>query len=147
MNKAFLVNSVVASVFLVFGTAAAAGTFFLFRRSYRKIKNWERTLGTITGYAEHLTARQGIFFRPQIQFTDTNGKEIAFTSSIGSRRKSYRIGASINVLYPPASPADADIRSFATLWLPSLFPFFFVVGFWGTSLYLFLLNWYHHALI
>jgi hypothetical protein len=139
MNNASLINCIVAIVLLVFGTASATGAFFLLRQTYRKTKKWATAFGTITGYAEHYNARQGIFFRPQVQFSDTNGKEFTFKSSIGSRRKPYRIGASVKVLYPLDNPADADIKSFTSLWLPPLFLLVFVVGFLGMSFYLFFL--------
>jgi hypothetical protein len=63
-------------------------------------------------------------YRPVVEFTSGTGKRIEFTSSVGSNPPSHRVGEAVTVLYNPADPYSARIKSFFQLWFGFLIVFF-----------------------
>ena len=61
------------------------------------------------------TRRRGMSwaFYPRIRFRTTDGREIYFLSSTGSRPPSYRVNEPVTILYDPRQPSNASIRSFS----------------------------------
>ena len=55
-------------------------------------------------------------YRPVVEFTTATGKRIEFTSSVGSSPPSHHVGEAVTVLYSPAQPQSARIKSFFQLW-------------------------------
>jgi hypothetical protein len=110
---------IVASGFLVIGSAMAIGAFFMSRSSYRKMKNWKTTSGTVVDYS-YISNTQlmssNAYYAPRIQFATDDGKEVTCVASTGSNRQSYRIGAKVKVVYSPDDPEKADLKSFVNLW-------------------------------
>jgi hypothetical protein len=117
----------VASMFLIFGSAATFGSFLSFRSSYRKIKNWKTDVGTVIDYYAQSGGSQ-MHYAPRIQFVADDGKQIVFVASTGSNRQSYRIGANVKILYSPNDPEKADLKSFTNLWVLPIF-----LGLFGLS--------------
>jgi hypothetical protein len=64
-----------------------------------------------TGEVVDLLEGQGV-----VEFTTPDGETYKFTSKFGSSNPSYRIGDKVEVLYGPASPNEAEINSFWSLW-------------------------------
>ncbi|GCE07422.1 DUF3592 domain-containing protein [Dictyobacter aurantiacus] len=60
-------------------------------------------------------ASSGSTCKPTITFTTQAGQKITFTSSISS--SSYNPGDNVTVSYHPATPADARVSDFVSLWL------------------------------
>ncbi len=58
---------------------------------------------------------------PIFRFTAPNGETITVTSNIGGKYNSW-LGKPVPVLYLPANPQEAHIRSFGQLWESSLVP-------------------------
>jgi hypothetical protein len=54
---------------------------------------------------------------PVVEFTSADGTSRTFRSSTGSNPPSYAEGERVEVLYRAASPEDARINGFASLWL------------------------------
>jgi hypothetical protein len=77
-------------------------------------------------------------YRPKVRFRSQNGEEVVFVSSVGFGRPAYGQGEAVEVLYDPAAPHHAEIKSFWSLWMGptvagSLGFIFLVVGIgiWG----------------
>ncbi|MER6734283.1 DUF3592 domain-containing protein [Streptomyces puniciscabiei] len=54
---------------------------------------------------------------PVVEFRSADGRARTFQSSTGSNPPSYEVGERVEVLYHAASPGDARINGFASLWL------------------------------
>jgi hypothetical protein len=63
-------------------------------------------------------------YHPVVEFRTADDETLQFTSSTGSKPPAYRVGQEVEVLYDPASPHSAQIKSFMSLW-------FFVVAMGG----------------
>ena len=63
-------------------------------------------------------------YRPVVEFITATGKRIEFTSSVGSSPPSHQVGEAVTVLYHPAQPQSARIKSFFQLWFGFLIVFF-----------------------
>ena|ERR1017187_3641390 len=142
-------------VFSTAGTILIFAGFLVLRSSYLKMRTWTTVPGTVIGYREiqqggHYDAEGKIDSRPasrsgppqakwtaydpQVQFAAVDGKMITFTSSMGSNKRPYQIGAAVKVLYPPDDPEKATIKSFTYLCLPAAFAFLFAAVFLGIGL-------------
>ncbi|MFC1878813.1 DUF3592 domain-containing protein [Chloroflexota bacterium] len=54
---------------------------------------------------------------PVVRFAAPSGEEIEFKSEHGSRPSMYKVGQKVTVLYDPANPEQAEIRSKVGRWL------------------------------
>ena len=122
-------------IFSIFGLGSTVGGLLLFRNVYRKISTWKTVPGTVIGYKEFDQINRS-YYCPQVEFTTDDGRKIAFTSSTGSNRRPYRIGATVKVLCPPDDPAKATIKSFSNL---CILPFFAII--FGLAFALLGLDW------
>jgi hypothetical protein len=107
------------------------------RNACVKIRTWKTVSGTLVGYKVYNNQQangSSTSFCPQVQFSTDDGKLIDFTSSSGSNRRPYRIGATVKVLYEPDDPTKATIKSFTNLFLPAFFLLLFGVAFAGMFL-------------
>ncbi len=59
-------------------------------------------------------------YHPVVRYSTSDGKEIEFTSRLGSGFTLRTNGELVTVLYDPARPEAAEIDSFLTLWLAPL---------------------------
>jgi len=76
-------------------------------------------------------------YRPKVRFRSQNGEEVVFVSHTGFGQPAYRQGEAVEVLYDPADPHSAEVKSFWSLWLGpilvgliGLVPLFVGVGLW-----------------
>ena len=56
-------------------------------------------------------------YRAKVRFRSPNGEEVVFVSHTGFGQPAYRQGEAVEVLYDPADPHGAEIKSFWSLWL------------------------------
>ena len=103
-------------IFLSIGLGSTVAGLLLFRNVYCKFRTWKTVPGTVIGYREDEHVNRSSYC-PQVEFIADDGRMITFTSSTGSDRRPYRIGASVKVLCPPDDPANATIKSFSNLFL------------------------------
>ena len=54
---------------------------------------------------------------PVVRFRAPDGEEYEFESEHGSRPAMHKVGQTVTVLYDPADPENAEIRSALTRWL------------------------------
>ena len=85
-------------------------------------------------------------YKPVVTFTTADGRQVEFTSSMGSNPPAFRRGEQVTVLYHPQAPEEARIGSFFSLWgleliLGGMGAFFALIG-WGILVY----QWRRRAL-
>lgn len=74
---------------------------------------------------EGVRLKEKYLYRPVIEFTPIRGRIIRFTAGIASRPTTYQVGDTVDVLYDPDAPHQAQINHFTHLWFyPLLFVFF-----------------------
>lgn len=65
---------------------------------------------------------------PVIEFKNSRGKVIQFTSKLGRNPPAFKIGQEVKVLYDPQVANSAKIETFVEIWLlPVVFGFFGIV--------------------
>lgn len=72
-------------------------------------------------------------YSPVVSFKTKTGQDITFTSSVSSSPPSYSVNETVEVLYDPSDPSDANINGFTSLWLSVLIlgilgAVFFLIG-------------------
>src|SRR5262245_35485103 len=108
----------------------AAGWWYLETRSF--IRTAVRAEGTVVRL-ERYRSRNSSTYHPVIRFTDRNGENIEFVSSVGGTVVSYSRNERVEVLYLPHMPEGATLNTFSALWAgPSIIGglgiIFFAVG-------------------
>lgn len=105
-------------VFLLIGIGLLGGAFYLYRNTSNFIDTSRKAQGTV------VALRSGA---PEVKFRTEQGREIQFTSSVSSKPPSYSVGETVEVIYQPDRPDEAEVNSFMTLWLGVM-----IVGALGT---------------
>ena len=116
----------VAIWFLAFGTIFILGTMAVVGLKIRQRRTWLGARGVVTGNSETTNRKNQTLFTPVIEFTATDGRKFVFASSVATSWHSYQPGDSVRVIYNPGFPDDAEIVSFARLWMTPLT--FVVIG-------------------
>lgn len=124
------VLKLISVVFSVIGVGMLAGSIFIFSNTTRfiagaaeaggKVIDLERTRSSSSSSSRSSST----MYRPVVEFTTATGKRIEFVSSVGSSPPSHRVGEAVTVLYNPADPSKARIKSFFQLWFGFLIVFF-----------------------
>jgi hypothetical protein len=105
------------------GAAALIAAGWVGLRTRAFIRRAATTVGVVVDFAEETSQeRRGdhleiaTYFYPVVQFQTASGDAVQFSSTIGTERPRLRKGQQVPVLYDPARPAEARIRSFWQLW-------------------------------
>ncbi|PRY65813.1 uncharacterized protein DUF3592 [Vreelandella songnenensis] len=109
------VMSIAKYFIIMVGAGLLVVAFFLYQNSQTFVDKAASTEGTVVGLMES-RSEDSITYRPVVQYTPENGSMLEFTSSAGSNPPNYSRGQRIEVLYDPANPANARIKSFFSLW-------------------------------
>lgn len=101
-------GGVLSYLFLLIGIGllGGAGYFYLDTREF--VASARLAPGTV------VALRSGA---PEVRFRAQDGREIQFTSRVSNKPPSYRIGETVEVLYRPDHPENAEINALLTLWL------------------------------
>lgn len=121
------VLKIVSAVFSTIGVGMLVGSFFIFSSTSSFIGRAVEADGKVTELERSRSSSSSsssTMYRPVVEFTTATGKRIEFTSSVGSSPPSHRVGESVRVLYNPANPESARIKSFFQLWFGFLIVFF-----------------------
>ncbi|MBB3286793.1 MULTISPECIES: DUF3592 domain-containing protein [unclassified Rhizobium] len=104
----------------------------------------QRTEATFEGAIERNTS-YGVMYYPRFTFRTTDGREVSFTSGVGSSSQQYAPGSRLAILYDPAQPNHAQADSLFGVWLQCvvLLPPAFLVILIGTAI---LLRWHSYFL-
>ncbi|MFD1602275.1 DUF3592 domain-containing protein [Flavobacterium artemisiae] len=124
---------IVKYVFLIIGLALLGGAFYLYQNKQAFLDKAVKVQGTVTDLIASRSDKSTTY-RPVVSYTTKDGKQIEFTSSVGSNPPSYHEGETVEIFYDPADPYDADINGFVSLWLAPLIlgiigTIFFLIGF------------------
>src|ERR1035437_3512229 len=110
-------------VFFAIGVAAQGVALLLARRPIRLLRAGACARGTVLGIEEERssTGRSGakMFYFPIVGFTTGQGEQIQFRSRVGRGRVLPK-GSKVPVIYDPAKPDDAELRTFMTMWFASV---------------------------
>jgi Protein of unknown function (DUF3592) len=109
------VIATVKYVFPLIGIGLLAGAFFSYRNTSSFVSEASRAEGTVVDFAESRSRRRRTYY-PIIHFINQEGKEVEFTSPVGSRSPGYSTGQKVEVLYRPTELQSATINDFFSLW-------------------------------
>ncbi len=79
----------------------------------------QRAEGIFEGSIER-NSSYGLMYYPRFTFRTTDGREVSFTSGIGSTSQEYAPGPRLAILYDPAHPNYAQADSLFGVWLPCI---------------------------
>ena len=91
----------------------SAGRRFTRQRAF--VRNSAVTSGTIVALTENREPEEISYF-PTVKFKTPAGREITFTSEMGSSVDAGRVGDAVAVRYQVDQPQVAAIDSFMSLW-------------------------------
>ena len=111
--------SIIKYVFLIVGLALLTGAFFLYQNKKAFLAKADTAQGTVIELLES-RSDNSITYKPLVSFKTKEGAQIEFTSSVSSNPPSYSEGETVEVLYDPSNPRDANINGFSSLWLGPL---------------------------
>ncbi|WKB82449.1 DUF3592 domain-containing protein [Cellulophaga lytica] len=111
--------NIVKYVFTVIGIGMLVGAFFAFQSTNSFLQNATETQGIVIQMLESSSSSSSdnsITYKPLVEFTDKNGDQFQFTSTISSNPPSYSINEKVDVLYNADTPNKAKIKGFFSLW-------------------------------
>jgi hypothetical protein len=120
------VLKIISVVFSVIGLGMLVGSFFVYFNTSRFIAAASEAEGKVVALDRSRSSSSSgssTTYRPVVEFNTATGKRIEFTSSVGSSPPSHRVGEPVTVLYNPADPYSARIKSFFQLWFGFLIVF------------------------
>lgn len=122
------VLKLISALFSTIGVGMLVGSFFIFSNTTGFIRRAAQAEGKVIDLersrSSSSSGSRSSTYRPVVEFTTATGKRIEFTSSVGSSPPSHRVGEPVTVLYNPADPQSARIKSFFQLWFGFLIVFF-----------------------
>jgi hypothetical protein len=85
--------------------------------------------GKVIGYTQHQDSEDKTWlYAPIVQFVTATGEAQEFTSDVGTSTRLYQVGDPVGVLYNPAKPQQAKLRSgSARYFLPAILLFLALV--------------------
>jgi hypothetical protein len=97
-----------------------------------------QTTGKVIGFDKSYTRGQNgsynrRMYAPVVEFEGPHGVE-RFVDGVSSSSRGYAIGQSVEVLYPPAAPEKAELRTFFGAWFAPLLTGFLGAAFGGVAL-------------
>ncbi|WP_264524624.1 DUF3592 domain-containing protein [Flavobacterium sp. N502536] len=107
MNKR-LIRAVIYVCFIP-GLILLMGAFYLFQQKLNFIEKANIVYGTVIESIPLAGNKNGSLYYPHVSFVIKSGKQIDFTSNVGTSLPSYINGSSVKVLYDPTNPNKAEI--------------------------------------
>lgn len=127
------VERVVPGLFALIGLGLLIVSVFVFLNTRNFINSSAKAQGTVIAHAQVRSSKGDITYAPVISFRTQDGRTVEFKSGTSSTAASPPVGQTVEVLYNPQTPEDAEINSFSSLWtlniiLAALGAGFFTVG-------------------
>lgn len=107
--------NIIKYVFTIIGVGMLAGAFYLYSSTSSFLETAVTADGTVVELVRSRSSDSTSYY-PVVVFKDAQGRQVEFRSSSGSNPPSYNRGESVVVLYEPASPENAKIQGFFSLW-------------------------------
>jgi hypothetical protein len=101
--------------FAAAGLAAMGGGLWAYLGTRAFLDRASAARGEVTALVRR-ESQDGVTYAPAIRFRTARGQPIEFVATVSSRPPEYAVGDEVDVLYDPARPAGATIRSFSSLW-------------------------------
>lgn len=106
---------------LIVGLSMLAGAWFSYKSTTEFLGAAVSGRGEVVDFFESRSS-DSITYRPVVSFETDTGQLIRFTSSTGSNPPAYNRGETVEVLYDPLAPDNAQINGFFSLWgVPVIF--------------------------
>ena len=121
------VLKLVSVLFSIIGVGMLVGSLFILSNTRSFIARAAEAPGKVIDLDRSRSSSSSgssTTYRPVVEFTTATGKHIEFVSSVGSSPPSHSVGEAVTVLYNPADPYSARIKSFSQLWFGFLIVFF-----------------------
>lgn len=105
----------------VIGLGMLLGAGFLFQHTREFVASAEEAQGEVIDLVRSRKRigsgmDQSATYKPVVQFSTNDGREVEFTSTTGSNPPAFTRGERVEVLYQPGTPERAKIASFFQLW-------------------------------
>jgi len=127
------VEKFVPGLFALIGLGLLIASIFLFLNTRNFINASAKATGTVIAHASSRSSDGDLTYSPVVSFKTPDGRTIEFQSQTGSSRPSPAVGQTVEILYNPQHPQEAEINSFSSLWilpiiLSGLGAGFFIIG-------------------
>lgn len=127
------VERFVPGLFSVLGLGLLIVSLFVFLNTRSFVNSSARATGTVVAHAQSRSSDGDLTYAPVISFRTNDGQTVEFKSRNSSTRPAHAVGETVEVLYNPRNPQEAEINSFSSLWLATIIlsglgAGFFVVG-------------------
>jgi len=100
-------------IFLLIGAFFSSLSLIVYRSSEDFLMGREKGTGTVKEMIQYTgnnyEDESSMLYKPVISFLTKDGKEITFTSGLGSNPPLFKTGETIEVLYDPSTPTNAMI--------------------------------------
>ena len=106
--------------FTLIGAGTLAAAFSFYSSTYDFVQSARETTGKVIELERSRSSDSNAYF-PVVEFEGPGGQRLRFRSSSGSNPPAFSRGESVVVLFDPASPDNARIKSFFSLWGGPLF--------------------------
>ena len=116
-GKAAASRLALPGIFLVAGLAMLSGAGHDALQTRHDIAVGTTADGAVTDLIAGSGSDGDTVFYPRVRFITQSGDAIEFTGSSGTSPPAFEVGEAVTVLYNPASPGTARIKSFFQLWL------------------------------
>jgi hypothetical protein len=125
-NASFNFTQVFGSIFSLVGLIllTVCGTIYYYEQQF--LNKAITSTGVVTQLGESRSSKGSSTYYPIVEFTDQTGKKTIFSSSYSSSPPAYEVGETVEVLYEPGKPSQAEIKGFFSQWLAAL-----ITGFLG----------------
>jgi hypothetical protein len=125
----------VGVLFFLIGLAMLIYSTVTLIKRRREIADWVEGVGVVTALVTE-SGQRGYIYCPVVQFTASTGIPANFKSSVGANPAPYTVGQSVNIIYDPQNPQNAEINNNTSLWFVSGCSFAMGLAFTGLGLVL-----------
>ncbi|QHT67515.1 DUF3592 domain-containing protein [Rhodocytophaga rosea] len=125
-NRSFNFTQVFGSIFTLVGLVLLTVCVISYYNEQQFLNKAISSSGIVTQLGESRSSKGSSTYYPIVEFTDQTGKKTIFSSSYSSSPPAYEVGETVEVLYEPGKPSQAEIKGFFSQWLAAL-----ITGFLG----------------
>jgi CxxC motif-containing protein (DUF1111 family) len=120
---------IITLILILIGIGCLAAAYFFYHQETAFIANSQTAQGTVLQNVAKNTfskTSQSVNYSPKVQFSTADGKNITFISNTSSSPAEFQVGQTVEVLYNPGNPQNAQINSAVDVFLTPII--FAIVG-------------------